>query len=111
MLIDESFAPRLPFNLFPGNGEVGWILVEKISLCPQAVLNEVRVPTDLSKIKVEFFLVFSAQEREKLVAVGIVPLRERGGGREREGERERRERERERGREGGRGRERVYYWY
>ena len=72
--------------MFPGNGEVGWILVEKISLCPEAVLNEVRVPADLSKIKVEFFLVFSAQEREKLVAVGIVPLRERGGGKE--GERE-----------------------
>ena len=74
--------------MFPGNGEVGWILVEKISLCPKAVLNEVRVPTDLSKIKVKFFLVFSAQEREKLVAVGIVPLRE-GGRRERERERER----------------------
>ena len=67
--------------MFPGNRDVGWILVEKISLCPEAVLNEVRVPADLSKIKVKFFLIFSAQEGEKLVAVGIIPLREGGGGR------------------------------
>ena len=88
--------------MFPGYGQVSRILIEQISLCSEAVLNEVRVPANLTKIKVKFFLVFWTQERQQLVAVGVVPLRE--GGREgereggREGERER-ETERERKRE------------
>jgi len=63
-----------PLDLFPSNGEVGYVFIQEVLFGAHAEDINILLPAEVADVKVEDLLVCLRHQGEELVMIGVGPL-------------------------------------